>query len=232
MAMSHASASPCFRRVETLDEKRVLMERRLASVRLGVNHTLKSLGCTAPEAVSAPARPPSAGSFGASTSSSSSEQAASAAALTQSLGQLEARARAVVAVWSTVMGKAGSVPGAQAMVKSQMNSSMSREAGAAAAAASSSILSADGASTSSRQEQESPLDPPKQDVLSRSSAGAFASAPRSLGVGGGSGKQQQQKFGNQLFDDSGSEEDGSEDEAPLTRDQIQDMRLAAGTSGA
>ena len=230
MAMSHASASPCFRRVETLDEKRVLMERRLASVRLGVNHTLKSLGCTAPEAVSAPARPPSAGGFGASTSSSSSEQAASAETLMQSLGQLEARARAVVAVWSTVMGKAGSVPGAQAMVKSQMNSSMSREAGAAAAAASSSILSADGASTSSHQ--ESPLDPPKQDMPSRSSSGAFASAPRSLGVGGGSGKQQQQKFGNQLFDDSGSEEDGSEDEAPLTRDQIQDMRLAAGTSGA
>jgi len=201
-----ASSGTVFRRAEILDEKRTAMERRLSAVSSGVDQALKSLGCSS----TTPAKSQQAMSGGSAAPSATS------AALMGSLGQLEARSRAVVAVWSTVMGKAVSVPGAQAMVNSQLSSSISREAGVAAAAAAA-------AATVSTEDKPG-------GILNRQKDGktSVISSSESTGVS----VQRQQGVANRLLDDSGSLDDvgSSEDEAPLTREQMQSMRMA-GTLG-
>lgn len=196
---------------------------------------IKSLGCQ-PEASTG--RPPTAGGPDAAQSSYAAQPTSSSSALIHALGQLEARSRAVVAVWSTVVGKAGSVPGAQAMVRSQAASSISRGAAETAAAA-----AVGGSGISQPSEGKATAAPSSGLGVSVEVAG-FASEPRSppprrvasaaAGSAGGPQSQPNQKFGNALFDKSFDDDEGvgsSEDEAPLTRDQIQDMRMARGTAG-
>lgn len=179
-----------------LDEKRGAMGRRLTAIRSGVSHVLKALGCAPAGPSGAPTGPDSGLSALQRQLQQTQQQATS---LAQSLGQMEARARAIVAVWSVVMGKTSSVPGAKAMVQTPLSSARSKELAMAAAS-----------------------------VVAASSHGAAAAGKKSA-TGGVAGKGQAEaspnkSYGNKLFDDSGSE---SEDEAPLTRDQIQE-RIASG----
>lgn len=194
------------RRAEILDEKRVTMERRLSAVSAGVHHVLKSLDC--------PVVNPS--DVHGTPTGTSPVPPSPYAALMGALGQLEARSRAVVAVWSMVMGKAGSVPGAQAMVNSQISSSISREAGVVAAAAAAAAVKS--SSTDKPPESASAQHPATSREVKATGDISLSEEPK--------GSDQNQT----LPVDDESEDGSSEDEAPLTREQMQSMRMA-GASG-
>jgi hypothetical protein len=189
----------------------MVMERRLKAVNAGVSQVLKSLGCK---------HPPSAANATCSAASTISsdqmqqQQQQQQQVLMQALGQLEGRARSIVTVWSTAVGKTSSrlpLPGAsQPVLRRQGSISASKEESHVSAKA--------GPATVSSRSQALPEPHKHSRAGARMEAAAFSSRPRSPG----------KKFGNKLFNDSGSD---SEDEAPLTRDQIQSMRMAAGTSG-
>jgi hypothetical protein len=105
-------------------------------------------------------------------------------------------------------GKTSALPVAKAMLQTQQSRSISKGAAAAAAAAAAAVAPSAPSSSSSKG------------TISKNSLPGSGSQPKSS------------KFGNQLFDDDdfdGSEE--SEDEAPLTRNQIQE-RLKHAERGA
>ncbi|GAX73814.1 hypothetical protein CEUSTIGMA_g1265.t1 [Chlamydomonas eustigma] len=208
------------KRKEALEDKRMMMERRLSAVNAGVSQVLKSLGCKPLSAA--------AGNSSSAAAPPSSDQVQQQVVLMQALGQLEGRARAIVTVWSTAVGK-GSVglplPGASqpAALRSQGSISASREERRSGTSgphpeAQRCHIHIQSAVASSRSQVS--LEPQRgsRGEAAGMEAATFSSRPRSPG----------KKYGNKLFNDSESD---SEDEAPLTRDQIQSMRMADGTSG-
>ncbi|KAG1653912.1 hypothetical protein FOA52_003828 [Chlamydomonas sp. UWO 241] len=106
-------------RAEAFDETRVAMERRMAALRGAVCQVLVGLGGAVPPEAQAPAvaTPNTAGGRQQQRQAGTSTgAAATGAAVGAALGALEARARAVLAVWSSLVGRTAAVPSAGAML--------------------------------------------------------------------------------------------------------------------